>query len=80
MNNHYRGQPITLELSDQWKPRLTAQDGSAGSGEEVYADFDWTGQQEGDVCFPYATVAAAQAAVASTPRALPRSGSQNYLS
>jgi hypothetical protein len=38
---------------------------SAGAGEEVWADFDWKGPAEGDVCRPYGTVSSASAAVAS---------------
>lgn len=81
VNNPYLGQHLTLDLADQWKPRRTAEDGSvesAGSGEEVWADFDWTGAQEGDVCRPYATVAGAQAAVAGggTVRMIPSSSAE----
>ena len=76
VNNPYLGQHIKLDLSDLWKPRRTAEDGtveSAGSREEIWADFDWAGPREGDVCRPYATVAGAQAAVAGggTVRMIP---------
>lgn len=35
----------------------------AGDHEEVWADFDWTGAQSGDVAQPMATMAAAEALV-----------------
>jgi hypothetical protein len=61
------GRKIRLDMNDRWHPRRTDENGivdSAGAGEEVWADFDWTGPCEGDVCRPYSKVADASAAVA----------------
>lgn len=61
------GMQIKLDMSDKWHPRRTDESGlvdSAGANEEVWADFEWNGPSEGDVCRPYSTVAAASAAVA----------------
>jgi hypothetical protein len=67
IGNSYMGKKIRLDMADKWHPRRTDENGvvkSAGAGEEVWADFDWTGPSEGDVCRPYSTVAAASSAVA----------------
>ena len=68
IRNPALGTTITLDLSDRWHPRRTAENGSvewAGDHEEVWLDFEWTGPSEGDVCRPFKTLAAASAAVAS---------------
>lgn len=68
IGNPSGGKTIRLDMSDQWHPKRTDENGavlSAGAGEEVWADFDWKGPSEGDVCRPYGTVTSASAAVAS---------------
>jgi hypothetical protein len=68
IGNPLNGKTIRLDLSDQWHPRRTDENGivaSAGAGEEVWADFEWMGASEGDVCRPYSTIASASAAVAA---------------
>jgi hypothetical protein len=68
IGNPLAGKTMRLDMSDQWHPKRTDEDGqvvSAGAGEEVWADFDWKGPAEGDVCRPYGTVSSASAAVAS---------------
>ena len=67
IGNPGMGKKIRLDMRDRWHPRRTDENGivdSAGAGEEVWADFEWAGPSEGDVCRPYSTVAAASAAVA----------------
>jgi hypothetical protein len=81
VRNPFLGKKIRLDLADQRHPRRTDEDGRvewAGDNEEVWSDFDWTGPQEGDVCRPWATVAAAQAAVANhgTIRMIPSTSSE----
>lgn len=68
ISNPFLGQKIRLDLANQHFPRRTDADGRvewAGGNEEVWTDFEWTEPQEGDVCRPWATVTAAQAAVAN---------------
>ena len=58
---------ITLDLSDPKRPRRTSETGEveeAGSNHEVWVDFGWRGQGEGDFFRPFNTIAAAAAAVA----------------
>ena len=67
ITNPALGTTVTLDMSDQWNPRRTDEQGAieqAGSNHEVWLDFDWPGPSEGDVCRPFNTVAAAVAAVA----------------
>ena len=67
IGNPFMGKNIRLDMANRWHPKRTDENGvveSAGAGEEVWADFDWTGPSEGDVCRPYATVVAASSAVA----------------
>jgi hypothetical protein len=69
LDNPALGTRILLDLNDPWRPRRTAEDGSvewAGDNEEIWTDFEWKGKQEGDVCRPFATLAAGCAAVADT--------------
>jgi hypothetical protein len=66
IDNPALGTRIRLDLSDPTHPQRTAEDGSiesAGANEEVWTDFDWQGNQEGDVYRPISTLAAATAAV-----------------
>ena len=61
------GTKITLDMSDQWHPRRTAETGEveeAGSNQEVWVDFGWKGPTEGDFFRPFNTIAGAVAAVA----------------
>jgi hypothetical protein len=67
IRNPFLGKHIRLDMADKWHPRRTDENGvveSAGAGEEVWADFEWTGPTEGDVCHPWSTVVAASNAVA----------------
>lgn len=68
ITNPFMGTTISLDMKEMWRPRRTAENGDvdeAGPHREVWLDFDWTGPSEGDVCRPFATVAAATDAVAS---------------
>ncbi|PYP78820.1 MAG: hypothetical protein DMD35_10015 [Gemmatimonadetes bacterium] len=81
IRNPFLGTRIRLDMSDKWHPRRTDEHGaveSAGSGEEVWADFDWTGAEEGDCCRPFATLAAASNAVRAhgTIRMIPSESSE----
>lgn len=68
IHNPFLNRTIRLDLFDKWHPRRTDENGvveSAGAGEEVWADFQWSGPTEGDVCRPWSTVATASNAVAA---------------
>jgi hypothetical protein len=68
VHHPFNGTKLRLDLANRYYPRRTDETGHiewAGGNEEVWADFDWTGPQEGDVCRPWATPSAAQSAVAN---------------
>jgi len=71
ITNHcppFLGSKITLDMSDQWRPRRTSETGEveeAGSNHEVWIDFGWTGPREGDFFHPFNSITAAAAAVAN---------------
>ena len=67
ITNPFLGTTITLDMRDQWRPRRVSETGEteeAGPSREVWLDFEWRRQSEGDVCRPFSTIAAATAAVA----------------
>jgi hypothetical protein len=67
ITNHFLGTKITLDMHDQWHPKRISETGEveeAGSNNEVWIDFAWTGPSEGDFFCPFKTIAAAAAAVA----------------
>lgn len=62
------GQTITLDMGDMLHPRRIAETGEveqAGFGSEVWLDFDWRGNSQGDAFQPVKTMAAATAVVAA---------------
>ena len=78
ISNPRLGTTLTLDLGDHLRPRRTGEDGAveqAGDGGEVWLDLGRSGPERGDVCQPYATLAAAEAAVApgGTIRVVPSS-------
>ena len=67
ISNHFLEQTITLDMHDMWRPRRISETGEveeAGANHEVWVDFEWTGQEEGDFFRPFKTIGAAMAAVA----------------
>ncbi len=67
IKNPALGTRIILDMSDKWHPRRVSETGEveqAGSNNEVWVDFEWTGQTQGDFYHPFNTLAAAVAAVA----------------
>jgi hypothetical protein len=65
-NNHL-GAKIILDMQDQRYPRRTSETGEveeAGHNQEVWVDFAWTGECEGDFFHPFNTLAAAVIGVA----------------
>jgi hypothetical protein len=67
ISNPFLGTRITLDMSDPWHPRRTAETGDveeAGSNHEVWLDFEWSGPNDGDVCHPFSTIADAETAAA----------------
>jgi hypothetical protein len=72
IDNPFLDQWIELDLRDSSHPRRRAEDGtiaSAGSGEDVWIDFDWAASggaqpEEGDFYRPFSTLAKARAALA----------------
>jgi hypothetical protein len=67
IRNPALGTTIVLDLNDKWKPRRTAEDGrveEGGGNHEVWVDFDWVHQSEGDFYRPYKTLTSAAGGVA----------------
>jgi hypothetical protein len=67
ITNHDLRSKITLDMSDALHPKRISETGEveqAGFDNEVWLDFDWKGSNQGDVCQPFNTIAAATAAVA----------------
>ncbi len=67
ITNHFLGTTITLDMSDQDRPRRIDELGNVeegGANHEVWVDFGWTGPNEGDFFHPFTTIASATAAVA----------------
>jgi hypothetical protein len=67
ITNPFLGTKITLDMSDQKRPKRTSESGEveeAGSNHEVWVNFGWKGPNEGDFFRPFNTITAAAAAVA----------------
>jgi hypothetical protein len=61
------GGNILLDLNDRWHPRRISETGEleqAGFNNEVWVDFDWDAESEGDFFRPFKSLAAARDAVA----------------
>lgn len=76
IDNHHRGEHILLDMANPLKPTRTDEAGaveSAGSGEEVWVDFDSLRPEAGDAFHPFHSVAGAEKAVApgGTVRVVP---------
>ena len=68
ITNPHLGTKIRLDMSDPKRPKRTSETGEfeeAGSNNEVWVNFAWTGPNEGDFFRPFSTIAAAVAAVAN---------------
>jgi hypothetical protein len=68
ISNHDLGTTIVLDMNDKWDPRRTSENGEVefgGKNHEVWADFDWVHESEGDFYRPFKTLSAAVAAVAT---------------
>ena len=67
IRNPRLGTTLTLDMADPDHPRRLAEDGefeAAGAGQEVWVNFLWNGDNEGDFFHPFNTLAGAAAAVA----------------
>jgi len=71
ITNNFLKTKIRLDMNDQWRPKRTSEGASetgeveeAGSHNEVWVDFSWTGPSEGDFFRPFNTITAAAQAVA----------------
>ena len=67
IHNPHLGTTIVLDMNDRWNPKRTAEDGTVeygGSNNEVWVDFDWVHQSEGDFYRPFKTLSAAVDGVA----------------
>ncbi|MEK0155163.1 hypothetical protein [Arthrobacter oryzae] len=81
ITNHDLATKLTLDLSDAARPKRLAENGEfeeAGGNHEVWVDFAWTGDSEGDFFRPFSTLAAAMAVVADggTVRIMPGATSE----
>ena len=66
ITNPFLGTTITLDMQDAAHPKRISESGEveqAGSHEEVWVDFAWDGEMEGDFFHPFNTLSAALAAV-----------------
>jgi hypothetical protein len=62
------GTTLVLDMSDKWNPRRISEGGmveEGGRNHEVWVDFGWVHQSEGDFYRPYKTLSAAAAGVAA---------------
>ncbi|MCC6287940.1 MAG: hypothetical protein IT249_08645 [Chitinophagaceae bacterium] len=76
ITNYFLETKLTLDMNDQAHPKRILETGiigtpgykieveASGSNNEVYVDFEWRGETEGDFFHPFNTIAAAAAAVA----------------
>ena len=67
LTNALMNATITLDMADHLRPRRIDETGAveqAGARGEVWLDPEWAGEQQGDVCLPYGTLARASAEVA----------------
>jgi|GEM_PF-1107350 len=68
ITNKFLKTKIRLDMNDQWHPKRTSETNDveeAGSQNEVWVNFGWTGPSEGDFFRPFKTITAAAAAVAN---------------
>jgi hypothetical protein len=68
ISNPALGTKIVLDLSDKWNPSRTDENGKVergGSNHEVWVDFQWTHQTEGDFYRPFNSLSSAVRAVAA---------------